>query len=739
MVSSEFEGTAFTQAQRTSLQNLYPAYKKSTEVFIRWVCRYSSISIPVYNNGAGTRVNLGAFSQGVRAIAAQGIYMPSHVRSALEKSIALRNQVTDLYEEVEGTETSDTTRKHEEFTKKLMSFKNILGQILPRARYLGEAIAPQIPQSRSSYEVLQDMYDDSTIKQTDEVYCIMQELEENINDAQIMCLEEDEMMANLGIQLKILHLAIVIDQANFDFNVQKLSARSLSKAAWVAIAVSHLTRMICYQLAKDTNHKIENALMEIKRFFMYYEASDLIPLQNSFPAIVKTLNNVCATWTTYSKIELSPSAAAAYEACLRKKDLDTKDMLELARRVSSDAFAWCKEARYNMLLSDWMPHIPLIQRLMNHLGVPTEGNILHATFEATMILQTSATAAKASDGDLFSVASQVASDFLRSVRTFMNKIPLWIWRLFDVQVVENLNYVDRLIKQRTGDALNTATCSPWASGNLIIFTLSKLYAGGLHLIHRHSVVGAVLHVYNACLHHQACSPVPILDTAIALLSDVIVPDGVPPTADFKRSFEAYIKTQTPKIPEKKGPSKKGKSKGKGKTKAKPNVQPEDTTPDVSKQSRTYSVHPSLVMQFPSPDPNDDEENCFVSRLYAANAASDKGIPPVHGWTPLTLITQARAAATREFDGDRPRAAINLFAIFCVCVEVLNELRAAWNLGNVSTGDAWVEATVEKVERALEELDGGSEGSKARGKIRGLVRVLERFREKSAKEVFWELD
>lgn len=665
--------------------------------------------------------------------------MPSHVRSALEKSIALRNQVTDLYEEVEGTETSDTTRKHEEFTKKLMSFKNILGQILPRARYLGEAIAPQIPKSRSSYEVLQNMYDDSTIKQTDEVYCIMQELGENINDAQIMCLEEDEMMANLGIQLKILHLAIVIDQANIDFNVRKLSARSLSKAAWIAIVVSHLTRMICYQLAKDTNHKIENALMEIRRFFMYYEASDLIPLQNSFPAIVKTLNNVCATWTTYSKIELSPSAAAAYEACLRKKDLDTKDMLELTRRVSSDAFAWCKEARYNMLLSDWMPHIPLIQRLMNHLGVPTEGNILHANFEATMILQTSATAAKASDGDLFSVASQVASDFLRSVKTFMNKIPLLIWCLFDVQVVENLNDVDRLIKQRTGDALNTATCNPWASGNLIIFTLSKLYAGGLHLIHRHSVVGAVLHVYNACLHHQACSPVPILDTAIALLSDVIVPDGVPPTADFKRSFEAYIKTQTPKIPEKKGPSKKGKSKGKGKTKAKPNVQPEDTTPDVSKQSRTYSVHPSLVMQFPSPDPNDDEENCFVSRLYAANAASDKGIPPVHGWTPLTLITQARAAATREFDGDRPRAAINLFAIFCVCVEVLNELRAAWNLGNVSTGNAWVEATVAKVERALEELDGGSESLKATGKIRGLVRVLERFWEKSAKDVFWELD
>ena len=339
MASSGFEGTPFTQAQRTSLQSLYPAYKKSTEVFIRWVRRHSSILIPTYNNEAGTCVNLGAFSQGVRAIAAQGIYMPSHVRSALEKSIALRNQVTDLYQEVEGKETSDTTRKHEQFTKKLISFKSILGQILPRTKYLGKATAPQIPKSGSSYEVLQDMYDDPAIKQMDEVYCVSQEPGENINDAQIMCLEEDEMMANLGVQLKILHLAMVIDQANIAFNVQKLSARSLSKAAWIAIAVSHLTRMICYQLAKDTNHNIENALMEIRRFFMYYEASDLIPLHSTFPAIVKTLNNVCATWTTYPKIELSPSAAAAYETCLRKKDLEPKDMLELTRRVSSDAFA----------------------------------------------------------------------------------------------------------------------------------------------------------------------------------------------------------------------------------------------------------------------------------------------------------------------------------------------------------------------------------------------------------------
>lgn len=296
---------------------------------------------------------------------------------------------------------------------------------------------------------------------------------------------------------------------------------------------------------------------------------------------------------------------------------------------------------------------------------------------------------------------------------FIEKMPDWIKSLINNEFKEHLTNTLHLCRERSTDEATIATSHPWAAGSLILATLAKLYSASLPLIHYHRAISIILHLYHACVSSKACAPYPILETVTGLLKDMIFIDGLPPKTSVAISLKLYTTKKT-------GTS-KSFSKAKGGTKV--------------KEPALYSTHTSIAMQFSNPKPG-DLHNDLLDRVRSVNA--EKDVSPTEDWTPLTMITQIRAAAKHEFRREKPRAAINIFAIFCLCMEIVDDASQTWGI-EWGLGDAWVRATLAKIEELLQGMDGKKQDLVGVSSCMGaLGKTFGKYHERLESDVFWKL-
>ena len=715
-MASAKEPPSFTEAQWAAVDRWCFSYKKSTDIFVRWVCRYSGLPLEMQSNSSGSLISLAAISGGVKKIVAQRIPPPLHIRRALGKTIELRTQVTSLYQAVETVETT-ATKGHVAFTKQLVTFQEALETISPHSKNLkGEN--PFIT-TKGAYGPLRSNESSDSGENLDDSVTVAKEAAttkaKNKVNTPLLSLVDDQLLEDMMVRSGALILIFVITTANTAFNIKILNPRALCEAAWVATAATYLVRGLCYNLLAETGLGIEELLNRIQKLLLDHDAKalELLSLDKIVPGILRMLAEACkAQIETTTK--LSPEQAGIFEADLRSQDLHTDKMLIISKHLLSNVRAWCFAMANQASLYDWVPHVPLARVVMGHIYNARESNMFHAAMETILVLETSAVCIQASDKPVFCNTAETTSGFLKMIVDFLGKRPWSIQSLLDKEMKEDLNNIRHLCKEHSTDEATIATSHPWAAGSLMLTILAKLYDTSLPLLHWNKVISIVIHLYHACIRYETCAEIPIMETITVLLADVVFAGGLPSKGSFKSSLDAYTA--------------KEKEKGHTSSKAKGSAK--------KKKLAIYATHPSVIMLFWNPQP-DDSENNLMKCVKELNG--DNKVPPISDWTPLTTITQLRAAAQREFREELPRAMINILAIFDLCMEFLDGANEVWRI-EWGTGDAWLRATLGKIEKLLQEVDGS--GSNPTGTtsshLSALGKSFRRFEAKFSSEVFWDL-
>ncbi|KAF2443357.1 hypothetical protein P171DRAFT_495053 [Karstenula rhodostoma CBS 690.94] len=165
------------------------------------------------------------------------------------------------------------------------------------------------------------------------------------------------------------------------------------------------------------------------------------------------------------------------------------------------------------------------------------------------------------------------------------------------------------------------------------------------------------------------------------------------------------------------------------------------TTDMGWRNSSGEYHgPSVVHRYPHPLEKDEEASQdeihtgsfqFLQALRetSPNSAS---LPPIETWTVVEITEQMHLTAHREFSGDEPLARVNFIAIFLFCAEVLRKLQ---DCENVAFTTHRASRAVERVEKALEELDAKGQAAFGSGPAAGLKATLETFDRRRCDETF----
>lgn len=396
----------FTETQWAAVDRWCFSYKKSTDIFVRWVCRTSGCAPLTHDNSQETLVGLATVSRGVNNIVTRGISPPNHVRRALERAIQLRSQVTNFYKEVEIVETV-STKGHVAFTDQLAAFQEALKKVPSLPKYVHKEKISRIV-SKGAYGVLEEVQGSDNDEDSEGFTAAAQALAvKNFSkevETQLVSLNNDTLLEDMMVRSGALLLIFLATAANDTFKVKRLDPKALCEGAWIASAASYLARGICFDLLAKTGLSLKDFIIKIQKPLLDHEtkALELLPLHTVVAGILHTLNDALKVHTV-TVTKLSPNQAAEFEAFLSKEDLQMNQMLEIAKQIFSNVRSWCifMAERENSLY-DWVPHIPLARIIMNHMWESKESNMFHAAMETIIVLQTSAVSTQASGQHLLS-------------------------------------------------------------------------------------------------------------------------------------------------------------------------------------------------------------------------------------------------------------------------------------------------------------------------------------------------